>query len=400
MDYKSTFKAYKCCIIMPTYNNDQTLQQVVTSVLAYTDDVIVVNDGATDNTAQILASFKDQIQLITHEQNQGKGMALRNAFKYACDKGYDHAITIDSDGQHFAEDFSFFIEELKTNPDALVIGARNMTQENVPGKSSFGNKFSNFWYYVDTGIKMSDTQSGFRLYPIRKMQGIKYLTKKFEFEVEVIVKAAWKGIPVKNVPIKVHYEPGKGRVTHFRPFKDFTRISILNTWFFILALFYYMPKRSLKHLTRENIRKFFKEQLFNKEEPVKTKALSVGFGVFMGIFPVWGYQMLIGVAVAHYFKLNKALFLVAANISFPPFIPLIIFGSYKVGALFMTNPRNDLLFNSGVTMDSVKGNLSQYFLGAVILSIIMGVLAGTLTWLYFLIKRSQNDETQKSVSSH
>ncbi|UII28862.1 DUF2062 domain-containing protein [Fulvivirga maritima] len=385
---------------MPTYNNDQTLEQVIESILPYTDDLIVVNDGATDNTANILGKFTGQIQGITHEENQGKGIALRNGFKYALEQGYEYAITIDSDGQHFADDFSSFLQEIDDNPNTLVIGARNMTQENVPGKSSFGNKFSNFWFWVDTGIKLTDTQSGFRLYPIKAMQGTRYITSRFEFEVEVIVKAAWRGIEVKNIPIKVHYEPGKKRISHFKPAKDFTRISILNTWFFILALIYYIPKRFILSLTRENIRKFLKKHLFNKEEPVRTKVFSIGFGVFMSIFPVWGYQMIIGVAISHLLKLNKALVLVAANISLPPFIPFIIFGSYKLGGLFMENPKNNLLFSSGISFENIKDNLFQYLVGAVVLSVIMGTFASVVTWLYFLIKGSNEHEKENSITSH
>ena len=97
-----------------------------------------------------------------------------------------------------------------------------MTQEGVPKKSSFGNKFSNFWFWFETGIKLEDTQSGYRLYPLKTIPK-NYFTRKFEFEIEVIVRSAWNGVAVKNVPIKVLYDPSE-RVSHFRPFKDFTRI--------------------------------------------------------------------------------------------------------------------------------------------------------------------------------
>ncbi|ELR71314.1 glycosyl transferase, family 2 [Fulvivirga imtechensis AK7] len=387
MDYHRLFKSLKCCVVIPTYNNEGTLATVINDVLAYTDDIIVVNDGATDNTREILTSFGDRIQVTTHEVNQGKGRALRNAFKYALQKGYDYAITIDSDGQHFASDLPLFLQEIEENPGTLVIGARNMSQENVPGKSSFGNKFSNFWYQVETGIKLDDTQSGYRLYPISRMRKIRYLTGRFEFEVEVIVKAAWKGIPVKNIPIKVHYEPGKKRITHFRPFVDFTRISILNTYLVTLALWYYIPFRFIKSLTRENIRNFIRQNLLNPEESVKRKAFSIGFGVFMGIFPVWGYQLITGLTLSHFMKLNKTLFVVAAHISIPPMIPFIIYGSYKLGALLVTHPRNDLLFHAGISFDTIKANLFQYVLGAIALAAIAGLIAMVLTFLYFAVRR-------------
>lgn len=386
----SRFEAYKCCVLIPTYNNAGTLQGVIDSVLEYTSHVIVVDDGSTDETPTILKQYDDKIKVLVHQQNQGKGKALRNGFKYALNNDYDYAITIDSDGQHFAADLPAFLNEIEANPNSLVIGARNMTQENVPGKSSFGNKFSNFWYWVETGIKLDDTQSGYRLYPIRALEKTKFFTNKFEFEVEVIVKAAWRGIDVKNIPVKIHYEPGDKRISHFRPFQDFSRISLLNTWLVTLALLYYIPLRFFKKLTRENIKAFIQQHFFNEDESTSRKAFSIGFGFFMGIFPVWGYQMLLGVAIAHLLKLNKALFLVAANISLPPLIPFIIYGSYKIGALLVSDPRNDLFFTSEITFELVKENLFQYIVGAITLALAAGIFGTIMTFITVTLTRKRS----------
>ena len=386
---KALFKKLNCCVIIPTYNNGGTLKKVIEDVLQYTDDLIVVNDGATDNTEEVLLAMQDSIQVLRHTKNAGKGMALRNGFSYALQKGYDYAITMDSDAQHFASDLPLFLAELENHPDSLVIGARNMNQENVPGKSSFGNKFSNFWFWVETGNKLTDTQSGYRLYPIRKMEGTRYLSSLFEFEVEVIVKASWQGIPVKNIPIQVHYEPGKKRITHFRPFRDFSRISVLNTYLVTLALLYYIPLRFFKSLTRENIRAFIKKNFFDRNEPIHIKALSIAFGIFMGIFPIMGFQLLVGIPLAHLMRLNKAIFVTAAHISIPPMIPVLVFGSYKLGGLFVDNPKNNLLFSEGLTMEMVQENFLQYVVGAVALSIIMAVIAGMISYGYFYIARSR-----------
>ncbi len=397
-DAQEAFKKLNCCVIIPTYNNDRTLKQVINDVLAYTDDVIVVNDGATDNTAAILDEFQEAIHVFRHEENKGKGMALRNGFKLALAKGYDHAITIDSDGQHFASDLPSFLQELEESPDTLVIGARNMKQENVPGKSSFGNNFSNFWYWVETGIKMDDTQSGYRLYPIRKMENFRFISSLFEFEIEVIVKAAWKGITVKNIPIKIYYEPGKQRISHFRPFQDFSRVGVMHTYMVTLAVLYYIPLRFFRSLSRENIHQFVKKNFFDKNEPPHIKAFSIAFGVFMGIFPIWGYQLIVGISLAHLLKLNKALFILAAHISIPPMIPLIVYGSYKMGEIFVENPNNDLLFSQGLTLESVKENLLQYVSGAVLLSVLAGLLAGILTYGYLMLSRARSFVTSNEPS--
>ncbi len=250
-DIRASFKQKKVCVLVPTYNNEQTLEQLLSDLLGYTDQVIVVNDGSTDSTPQLLQKFQ-QINLVSYPVNQGKGYALRQGFKRALEAGYECAITIDSDGQHFPEDLYKFLEKLESNPSAIIIGARNMEQSSVPGKSSFGNKFSNFWFWVETGLKMPDTQSGYRLYPVKQMQGIKFLTKKFEFEIEVLVRSSWRGIAITHVPVRVFYAEKGKRVSHFRPFKDFTRISILNTFLVTIALLYIKPRdlfRSLKKKT-------------------------------------------------------------------------------------------------------------------------------------------------------
>ncbi|NMM47881.1 DUF2062 domain-containing protein [Flammeovirgaceae bacterium KN852] len=387
MQLQSKFEKYNCCVVIPTYNNQKTLASVIDGVLEYTSNIIIVNDGATDNTPEILEKYSN-LEIIRHEVNKGKGRALQNAFSKARESGFTHVITIDSDGQHFPEDLELFLDEIDKNENALVIGARNMQQENVPGKSSFGNKFSNFWFRVDTGITLSDTQSGYRLYPVKAMEGISFYTNRFEFEVEVLVKSAWKGIEVKNIPIQVHYEPGKERISHFRPFQDFTRISILNTYLFILAVLFYIPLRFFRSLTKENIKKFLNENFFNNEEPVHIKALSVGFGVFMGIFPIWGYQLLVGIPLAHYFRLNKAMFVLAAHISIPPMIPVIIYFSYRLGYYLVPNPTMDLFFSQGITFEQVKDNLIQYLSGAVAFSIAAGLVFGVASYFYFLIARN------------
>ncbi len=235
------FISNKVCVIVPTYNNEGTLRQVLKSILKYTDHIIVVNDGATDHTAEIIQDFP-KVKLVGYNKNVGKGWALRQGFKRALELGYHNAITIDSDGQHFAEDLTQFIDKIEAVPGSLIIGARNMDQSSVPGKSSFGNKFSNFWFWVETGLKLPDTQSGYRLYPIHRMNGMIFFTKKFEFEIEVIVRSSWRGIPVTSVPVQVYYAEKETRVSHFRPFKDFSRISILNTVLVTMALLYIKPR--------------------------------------------------------------------------------------------------------------------------------------------------------------
>jgi hypothetical protein len=165
--------------------------------------------------------------------------------------GESYAITIDSDGQHSASEIPEFIKTCNNHKDALIIGARTTINGNVPRKNSFANKFSNFWVFIITGIKLIDTQSGFRLYPLNKMQNIKFVSRRYEFELEVLAKASWRNIPIISIPISVFYPPNNERITHFRPFIDFLRISLLNSWLVFLGLAIYRPLNITKSLFRK-----------------------------------------------------------------------------------------------------------------------------------------------------
>ena len=160
-DISDRFSKPGVCVIIPTYNNASSIEQVIRDVLQYTPQVIVVNDGSTDDSAAILQKFP--VTVVAYSTNKGKGFALRTGFKKAIELGYSFAITIDSDGQHFAKDLPLFLNKLEQEGPSLIMGSRNMaTADNVPGKSSFGHKFSNFWFKVETGIDCPDTQTGYQ----------------------------------------------------------------------------------------------------------------------------------------------------------------------------------------------------------------------------------------------
>ncbi|MFR9520958.1 MAG: glycosyltransferase family 2 protein [Rikenellaceae bacterium] len=246
-DIAEKIEKYGVLIVVPTYNNETTIAQVISDIKEYSSNILVVNDGSTDSTATIIEQAG--VESISYSHNRGKGYAIRRSFRYAVERGYDYVLTIDSDGQHYTSDIPSFVNQISEDAETLIIGARNLVADNMPSKNTFANRFSNFWYYVETGYKLDDTQSGFRLYPMRKIGGRRFLSNRYEFEVEVIVRAAWSGVKVKNIPIKVYYPPQEERVSHFRPLKDFTRISILNTFLVLIALIYYYPFVALYNTT-------------------------------------------------------------------------------------------------------------------------------------------------------
>ena len=373
-------------VVIPTYNNAGTLGDVLDSVLAFGLPVVVVNDGSTDGTADVLSRYPC-ITPIHFSTNKGKGIALRAGLKAATEKGFRYAITIDSDGQHYADDIPVFLSAIEEYPDSLLIGERNLASDNMPGKNTFANRFSNFWFRLETGIKLGDTQSGYRLYPLRKLEGMRFFTSKYEFELEVIVQAAWKGVRVANIPVKVYYPPEGERVSHFRPLRDFTRISLLNSVLVLIAFLWYWPLRFFKGLTKENTRKFIEDNITRSQESNLRIALAVMLGIFMGIVPVWGYQMILAALIAHLLRLNKIITLVASNISIPPMIPFILFGSYATGALLLQRPLT-LTFHD-VTFEMVKDSLVQYLVGSVVFAAMSGLLVGLVCLALLSLFRKQ-----------
>ena len=377
------------CVIVPTYNNHKTLKKVLDSILDFTPNIIIVNDGSTDETSEILKQYS-QLTQIHHPKNLGKGRALRNGFRKAIEQKFEYAITIDSDGQHFASDIPNFIAEIQKEPNSLLIGSRNMTQENVPKKSSFGNKFSNFWFKFETGIKLEDTQSGFRLYPL-KLIPKQFYTNKFEFEIEVIVRSAWKGIVVKNIPIQVLYDPAE-RVSHFRPFQDFTRISILNTVLVLNALLYIKPRDFFRKAKKKGFKKFLLEDILESSDSNFKKSAAIALGVFIGISPFWGFQTVLLFTFAALFKLNKVIAYLASNVSFPPFIPFVIYGSLKMGSYFVSNDA-PLILDSSITLDDIQKNATQYIVGSLILASVLALSVGLISYLLLTAFSSKKKTT-------
>ncbi len=381
--YQDQFEQHKACVLIPTYNNSGTIAEVIRDVLQYTHNVIIVNDGSTDNTLELLQQFS-QVELLSYTPNKGKGTALKRGIRKAAELGYEHAITMDSDGQHYAKDLPLFLEQLSITPNALIVGARNMNQENVPGKSSFGNKFSNFWYWVNTGIKLPDTQTGYRSYPVQKLAKKRYFTRKYEFEIEILVRAAWSRISVLSIPVSVYYPSPDERVSHFRPFKDFTRISILNTVLVLIAFLWVKPLNILRMLTsKEGLKAIWRMLFINPGESNHTKAASVGFGAFMGIVPIWGFQLAVGIPLALYFRLNKGIFLIACNISIFPLTPLVMLASLMTGK-FLLGQDITVSFTN-FSLDRFKEEGIAFFLGGTVLAITVGIVLYTVTYLLLTV---------------
>lgn len=385
-DVPSKLKSYRCCVVLPTYNNPKTLQKVIDGILIYTTDIIVVNDGSTDATTNILGQYPQIVQLHL-PKNKGKGNALKIGFKHAVSLGFEYAITLDTDGQHFPYDIPNFIEALDAsiNKNILIIGDRNMNEADVFAQSAKGNRVSTYWMKAATGLQLRDSQSGFRLYPIKEMEGIRFMksTKKFEFEIETIVKSYWSGTEIMHVPIHVLYDM-KERVSHFRPFMDIARMVVLYIWFLLVRLFYIMPRDVWRKLKKKGVKRFFVEDFLRHQDSPKKKAFSIALGVFIGLSPLWGFHTIIVLFLAILFNLNKVIAFAFSNISLPPFIPFVLLLSLQTGNWVLgieTHYDTDSIMDN---FDMVQ-QLKSYLIGSITLSTMSALVFGVLGYLLFSV---------------
>jgi glycosyltransferase involved in cell wall biosynthesis len=219
---------HRSCIVIPVYNNPTTIEEVVYAALKTKSTVIVVDDGSEPGV--VLNIDEDEaLYLLRHSLNKGKGEAILTGGKMARELGFDSFFIVDGDGQHFPHEINNFIG--KDLEKCIVIGCRRFA-ENVPNSSKFGRKFSNFWIWTETGLRLDDTQSGFRSYPVRVLD-LPIEKRRYDFEIEVLVRHVWNGGCIEEVGIEVYYPKPEDRVSHFNALKDNVRLSNLHARLFL-----------------------------------------------------------------------------------------------------------------------------------------------------------------------
>ena len=206
-------------VIIPTYNHGDRVAAVARQAMLLGYPVFVVDDGSTDGTVPLLRSVSG-IHLLVHPRNRGKGAALVTGMRAAAEIA-DYAVTIDADGQHDPVDALKLMAAIPANRRVIVVGRREMAD--APWTSRKGRAFSNFWVWVSGGPKLADSQSGFRIYPLPETLNLGVVARRYQFEVEVLARAAWQGVPVVEATISADYGSALPRISHFHPFVDFMR---------------------------------------------------------------------------------------------------------------------------------------------------------------------------------
>ncbi len=210
------------CILVPALDAARTVGDVVRGLVQGIDaPVVVIDDGSTDATADVARA--QGATAIRHARNLGKGAAIRTGLRKALRRGCDVAVVVDADGQH-PVDSARAVLDGSDDPEALVLGVRDLARDGAPGANRFGNRVSNFFVSYFARRPLEDTQCGLRRYPVAATLGLGTRSVGYAFEAEVILRAVAAGMPVVEVPIRVVYRSREETLSHFRVVMDPTKI--------------------------------------------------------------------------------------------------------------------------------------------------------------------------------
>jgi glycosyltransferase involved in cell wall biosynthesis len=215
-------------VVVPCLNEARAIKTLLDGVLAHCRDVIVIDDGSTDATADIVARLP--VTLIRHPERRGKGEALRAGFREALKRGASGVLTMDGDGQHDPADIPRILSAARQFPGAMIVGARMLERHRQPNARRRANDFADWGISWACGRPVADTQSGQRWYPRAAVELVDLPAQDFVFEAAILIAASRElGMPVVSIPINCRYEPG-ARHSHFRPVRDVVRITCHTFW--------------------------------------------------------------------------------------------------------------------------------------------------------------------------
>lgn len=368
------------CVI-PVYNSAGEASRVARESRRLMDRVMVVDDGSTDADLKTVLQDAD-ITVLRHEQNMGKGAALATALHVVKEQGGTHMITLDGDGQHDPADLPALVERIHTRPDAVVVGCRDFHTPNVPDGSKFGRVFSNLWIRMETGASLHDTQSGFRAYPVRLISRLPLSGRYYDFEIEVLTRALWAGLPIEEVPVRVHYPPPEKRITHFRPFWDNARISLMHTRLVGRRLVPWPHRKLVPQKDRisawyllchplRSVRMLLKEHA----SPAGLAA-AAGVGTVLAVLPFIACHTLVILYASARLHLNKVMAVSIQHIYAPPLVPFLC---VELG-YFLRHGEWWTEFSRETIVHNLHQRLLEWLIGSLVLAPVFAVLAAAITY--------------------
>ncbi len=382
---------HRWVVVAPTYNHATALAGVLQALAGHNLPIIVVNDGAADNTRNILDEWLKAYdsgpmrRVVTHDANRGKAAALRTGFAEAARLGYTHALTIDTDGQHDVADLVALTAVSMQNKDALVIGARTSAGARAPIASRIGRTFSNGLVWIEGGVSVRDSQSGMRVYPLSHMHALAGRASRYAFETEVIVRAGWHGLPVVESPIRCIYALPGGRTTHFRLWRDTVDSIGMHAGLLTLAL---LPGPSRTRTTGDDSTGTLPRRLGRWFSPRRLLrmargdaasrerlAASVGVGLLMATLPVYGVKTVVCLWLAGRFRLHPLAVVSISSLSTPPLGFVFVALSIAVGGLLLHGHLPDLTaisVNTATQWSTLNSLFAEWILGSVSVGAALG----------------------------
>lgn len=231
---------FKPCVIVPTFDNPETIARVVETIRAHIQDVIVVDDGSGPRARAAIEELREQglVHMVRREHNGGKGAAVKSGFAAAAELGYTHALQVDADGQHDPSDIPKFLAAAAADPNCLVLGAPCF-DASAPRARMLGRQVSVGFVHLETGDRsIEDPLCGFRVYPLASALACAPRADRMDFDPEIAVRMVWRGVRVRNLPTRVRYVPREqGGVSHFQLVRDNVRISLMHTRLMCIMIF-------------------------------------------------------------------------------------------------------------------------------------------------------------------
>ncbi len=393
-------KLFQPIVIAPTYNNARMLHDVLTQIASQGLPVLAVNDGSTDDTPAILERWKSEQgdasgrEVITHPVNRGKADALRTGFAAAIERGYTHAVTIDTDGQLDPNQIKDLVAAAEKEPAALVVGDRDMNAPDYPAKSRKGRRISNFAVKLESGAKVSDSQCGFRVYPLAAMKYLECFSGRYGYETEILTRAAWAGVPIRHAPVTCAYEIAGGRISHLHPTKDTFRGICMHLALLARACLPFVKRIDPDSPVVETgtiwarLMRWFNpvrawREVRNDPEGRQRFAFGLALGVFISNFPVYGIHTLLALYAAKKLKLHPVPLVVGSHLSTPPITAPMVILSIAFGHLAMYGEWPSLKSyhtdSWGAYVHLLQSVLGQFVIGSLIFGLILSAATYGIT---------------------
>lgn len=389
-------------VVIPVYNQPGQLREVVERCLQQHPQVLVVDDGSVPPVAGLLEGLP--VSVIVHPRNLGKGAAILTAAAAAIAQGRTHLITLDADGQHFPEDLPKFLAAIREHPGSIVIGVRDFSAPAVPRSSKFGRGFGNFWVWVQTGTRVGDIQSGYRGYPVHLLQRIPASSRRYTFEVEVVVRALWGEVAVWPVPVRVLYTRLARRNSHFHKFHDNLALTLLNTHLTARGLLPW-PHLKLMHLagTEPQVTPMHPWRslriLLNERATPKELGLASALGIFIGAVPLIGFHTLAILVVAGLFRLNRMAAVAASQLCMPPLVPALCIeaGYFLQHGHFLVYDHATWFLPLGELTDACLQRIWDWLLGSLTFGVLLAAIIGGLSYVIAWLITRRTAETAGSA---